>query len=99
MYRTLLLIYEYLRVSGKRGFTYRKLRAYWSMKRIYNNHNDPAKEWHTVERAVRKLAELGYLERKMLRLGRKKITVFFPTPLFESFIYNYKQKYEKAITK
>ena len=81
-YRVLLLINEYLQVNRKRGFTYRGLRAYWSMKKIYADNDDPAREWHTVERVIRKLAEKGFLDRKMYKKGRSKFVVFYPTPLF-----------------
>lgn len=85
-FRVLLLINEYLQVNKKRGFTYRGLRAYWSSLRIYNDHNDPAREWHTVERVIRKLAEKGFLERRFYKKGRSKYVVFFPTPLFWEII-------------
>ena len=81
LYRTLLLINEYLQVKRRRGFTYRGLRAYWDMKGLYRDERDPAREWHTVERAIRKLAELGFLERRHPR-SNKKTVIFYPTKRF-----------------
>ena len=65
----------YLRESGKRCFTYRGLRGWWSRNRKYEGS-----EWHTVERAVRRLAEQGYLQRR--KKGRR--VLFCPTPLLHS---------------
>ena len=66
----------YLEDSGKRCFTYRGLRAWWSRNRKYEGS-----EWHTVERSIRKLTEKGYLERKVY--GKRRV-VFCPTPLLYS---------------
>ncbi|MCE4628600.1 MAG: hypothetical protein F7C34_05610 [Desulfurococcales archaeon] len=65
-----VFIKQYINESKKRCFTYRGLRAWWSRNRKYQGS-----EWHTVERAVRKLAESGYLRR--VRRGRR--VVFCPT--------------------
>ena len=63
----------YLEDSGKRCFTYRGLRAWWSRNRKYQGS-----EWHTVERSIRKLAQAGYLKRITRRRGR--YVIFCPTP-------------------
>ena len=50
----------------KKCFTYRGLRAWWQANRKYEGS-----EWHTVERAIRRLAEEGYLRR--IKKGRRVI--------------------------
>lgn len=57
--RTLRLIAGYLREKGQRCFTYRGLRGYYNKNRLYMEL-----EWHTAERNIRRLAELGWLERR-----------------------------------
>ena len=79
-----VFIRNYIRDSGKRCFTYRGLRAWWSRNRLWEGS-----EWHTVERAVRKLAESGYLRR--VRRGRR--VVFCPSPL----LYNIFEELEKIV--
>ncbi len=59
----------------KRCFTYRGLRAWWDA-----NGKWRGSEWHTVERAVRKLAEMGYLR----RVRRGRTVIFCVEPLLES---------------
>ena len=58
----------------KRCFTYRGLRAWWQANRKYEGS-----EWHTVERSIRRLAELGYLKR--VRKGKR--VVFCVEPMLE----------------
>ena len=79
--RTVILVNEYLQVSRRKGFTYRGLRAYWSKKGFFRDSKDPAREWHTVERAIRKLAELGFLERYHPRDNKRQV-IFYPTKRF-----------------
>ena len=64
----------YLEESGRRCFTYRGLRAWWSRERKYEGS-----EWHTVERAIRRLAEEGYLKR--IRKRRHVIFCLEPSML------------------
>ena len=85
-YRVIILVNEYLQVTGRQGFTYRGLRSYWSRKGLFRNDNDPAHEWHTVERCIRSLAEKGYLDRRTYRKGCSKFVVFYPSPLFWEII-------------
>ncbi|OWJ54176.1 hypothetical protein [Pyrodictium delaneyi] len=62
--RTLRLIAEYLanKKKGRRGcFVYKYLRIYYE-RRGWEN----VVEWHTVERNIRRLAELGLLRRIQL---------------------------------
>jgi hypothetical protein len=56
--KTIKLIADYLHEKGRKCFTYRGLRAYWDSRRMYDL------EWHTVERNIRRLAELGWLSRR-----------------------------------
>ena len=81
-----VFIRNYLKDSGKRCFTYRGLRAWWSRNRLYEGS-----EWHTVERAVRKLAEQGYLK----RLQRGKRVVFCPTP----FLYDVFRELDEIVVR
>ena len=64
-------LYLESRGDGKRCFTYRGLRAWWDANRKWEGS-----EWHTVERAIRKLAEEGYLRR--VRKGRRVIFCIEP---------------------
>lgn len=64
--KTMRLIAEYMKTRGSRCFTYRKLR------RLYNNIEAwQWLEWHTAERAVRSLAELGLLQRRRCIRNRR----------------------------
>ena len=56
---TVKLIADYLRHSGSECFTYRGLRRFWDMRRMWR-----VLEWHTVERVVRELAQYGWLARR-----------------------------------
>ena len=85
--KTLKLIADYLRYrrenSGPdkpppRCFTYRGLRWYWDTKRLHNGL-----EWHTAERVVRKLAQLGWLSRRILPHRGVKHVVFCLTSNLE----------------
>lgn len=60
----------------KKCFTYRGLRAWWQANRKYEGS-----EWHTVERAIRKLAELGYLKR--IKKGKRVIFCVEPSLISE----------------
>ncbi|RLG79878.1 MAG: hypothetical protein DRO40_12045 [Thermoprotei archaeon] len=81
LYRTLLLINEYLQVKCRRGFTYDGIKAYAAEKGFYRNYSD-----RTLDRGVRKLRELGYLrsiEKKAKRNNRTvTIVIFIPTKRF-----------------
>ncbi len=70
MLQAAVFIKLYLQESGRRCFTYRGLRAWWSRNRKWEGS-----EWHTVERSIRRLAERGYLERR--QYGKR--VVFCPT--------------------
>ena len=74
-----LLIKRYLDEKGYRWFTYRGLR-FWVER------NYPELEWHTVERGVRKLAELGLLRRNMYRKNGRRRVSFEPTQEFYKII-------------
>ena len=58
-YRTLILVFMYLENRGRLCLTYRGLRA-WV---YYNNDVRGWQEWHTIERNLRKLVEVGVLRR------------------------------------
>lgn len=78
--KTIRLIAEYLGGRGQRCFTYRGLRRYWDRKRAYYTL-----EWHTAERAIRKLAEDGWLKRVEIREkkrgGGRKVLFCLTEPL------------------
>jgi len=64
---TMAVIKSYMAQTGRSVFTYRDLRIHY-----YRNFADHSFDWHSVERAVRRLAQEGKLVR--LRAGR---TVLF----------------------
>ena len=65
--RVLGMVYRYVEErGGGRCFTYRGLMGWWSRKGLYRSI-----DWHTVERAVRRLAEVGVLKRVFK--GRRKV--------------------------
>ncbi len=64
-------LYLESRGDGRKCFTYRGLRAWWDKERKYEGS-----EWHTVERSIRRLAEMGYLKR--LRRGRRVVFCLEP---------------------
>jgi len=74
--RTLLLIHEYLVVKRRRGFTYNGIKAYAAQKGVYREFTD-----RTLDRNIRKLAELGFLDRIHPRDNKKKV-IFIPTKRF-----------------
>ncbi|WFO75655.1 hypothetical protein J4526_01875 [Desulfurococcaceae archaeon MEX13E-LK6-19] len=80
LYRTLLLIHEYLVVNKRRGFTYDGIKSYAASRRFYSEYTD-----RTLDRAIRKLAELGYLNRVHPRDNKKKV-IFVPTEKFQRVI-------------
>jgi len=73
--KTIVLIGDYLVRYGKRGFTYRGLRAYWDARKAYK-----VLEWHTVERIIRRFCRPPYdlLVRRRVKRG----TVYYPTTTF-----------------
>ena len=80
LYRTLLLIHEYLAVYRKRGFTYNGIKRYAASKGFYREYTD-----RTLDRAIRKLAELGFLTRYHPKDNKKKV-IFIPTERFHNVI-------------
>jgi len=81
LYRTMILLYHYVRETKRKSFTYRQLQVFWAKRRFTDLH------WHTVERCVRELCSRGYLRRKILR--RKRIAVFYITEKAESWFMRY----------
>ena len=87
-----IFIREYLNELKSQGysgkcFTYRGLRAWWSRNRKYEGS-----EWHTVERAIRRLAEKGVLRRVNTRgRERKRLVLFCVTPEFEAINMEYER--------
>ena len=63
---TLSLIRNYMYHTGRQVFTYRDLRIYY-----YGTYSDHIYDWHSVERAIRRLAQEGVLSR--LRSGKHVI--------------------------
>ncbi len=63
----LVMLKRYLEETGRRCVSYVGLRKW-----IYGSGKYADLEWHTVERALRKLAEHGYLERVELS-GRRVV--------------------------
>ncbi len=79
--KTLKLIAEYLRYRRENSepdkpppkcFTYKGLRWYYNKQRWYKTL-----EWHTVERNIRRFAELGWLSRRIFGTPRGGKTALF----------------------
>jgi len=85
--RTLKLIAEYLGYRlGEIGgpvhcFTYKGLRWWYNRQRYYKEL-----EWHTVERNIRRLAELGWLQRRIYPHKGAKRAVFCLTERLERML-------------
>jgi len=83
LYRTMILLYNYVKKTKRKSFTYRQLQVFWSKNGFTDLH------WHTVERCIRELASIGYLRRRILR--GKRIAVFYITEKAEAWFQNYEQ--------
>jgi len=90
LYRTLVLVYRYVYRDGRssRCFTYQGLRSW--IHYVLPKAERP--EWHTVERAVRKLAELKVIKR--IKRGRK--VVFCPGRYWLDLLYEYRRRLRQA---
>jgi len=62
----LMIIRKYLDEKKQKCFTYRGIRAW-----LYKHQEWRDIEWHTFERSIRKLVEVGLLDRK--ELSRNKV--------------------------
>ena len=67
------LIAEFLAASGQSDFTYEDLRRWYYGSGAYKRYQ---RDWHTVERMVRKLSEEGHL----LRYRWKRTMRYVPVP-------------------
>lgn len=81
---TITLIAEYYgwrRENGRdrKCFTYQGLMNWYQKVRRGRQH------WHTVERKIRRLAQLGYLT----RIPKGKIMIFCPTPRFWAVVHQH----------
>jgi len=65
-YGYLAIIRKYLMERNRRCFTYRGLRVW-----LYRHQEYRDVEWHTMERSIRELARLGYLER--IEVGKHRV--------------------------
>ncbi|MEB2836087.1 MAG: hypothetical protein GSR80_000103 [Desulfurococcales archaeon] len=85
-YRTLVLVWRYVYREGRASkcFTYQGLRAW--MHYTLPKHERP--EWHTVERALRKLAELEVLR----RIRRGKRVIFCPGRHWHELLDEYRRR-------
>ncbi len=83
---TFIVIMRYLESRGQNCFTYRGLRSWMA----YNRDKQLRQyEWHTVERAIRKLAEMEVLKRVN---GKGNRVVFCRGRYFLEFKYEYLQR-------
>lgn len=91
LYRTLVLIFRYVYRENRssRCFTYQGLRSW--IHYVLPRHERP--EWHTVERAIRRLAEMGVLARRHIR---KHKVVFCPGELWYELLAQYRQRLREA---
>ena len=83
--KTFILAYLYLESKRQSCLTYRGLRAW-----MYYNHEVRQRlgaEWHTVERGLRKLAEMEVF-RRIYDRGRRKV-VFCKGRYYSDFVVEY----------
>ena len=70
---TLWLIERRLQYTRRNCFTYKGLRATYN---YYYRRGEVQVDWHSVERAVRRLVETGYLQRILLRSEGRRRTIY-----------------------
>ena len=89
-YRTLVLVYRYVYRDGRqsRCFTYQGLRSWVH----YALPKAERPEWHTVERAIRSLAERQVLR----RIRRGKRVVFCPGRYWYQLLDEYRRQLRSA---
>ncbi|MEM3964817.1 MAG: hypothetical protein QW584_03745 [Thermofilaceae archaeon] len=80
-YAVLSLAYEYLTTQNKRAITYDSLVAFAKKYKKTEYKNE------TIQRCLRRLAELGFFERKYVPsyATNSRIVLYIPTPKFYSF--------------
>ncbi len=85
-YRTLVLVYRYVYRDGRasRCFTYQGLRSWIH----YALPKAERPEWHTIERAIRRLAELEIVSR--IRKGKK--VIFCPGRYWYQLLDEYRRR-------
>ena len=65
-----------------KGFTYKGLQTW-----MHRTGRLKKRHWHTIERKIRRLAELGYLR----RVPRGPIMIFYPTARFWQVVEQHQQ--------
>ncbi|MEM3975046.1 MAG: hypothetical protein QW320_11815 [Ignisphaera sp.] len=80
-YAVLSLAYEYLSTMNKRAVTYDSLTAFAKKYKKTEYKNE------TIQRCLRRLAELGFFERRYVSsyTTNSRIVLYIPTPKFYSF--------------
>ena len=82
---------EFVEETGKTASYYSDVRMWYYGTGAFQRHG---KDWHTVERLMRKLAELGYVAR--YRGGRTVMFVLIPFDDVKRAIDHYRAEYERA---
>ncbi|MEB3861190.1 MAG: hypothetical protein GSR84_03095 [Desulfurococcales archaeon] len=85
-YRTLVLVYRYVYRDGRqsRCFTYQGLRSWVH----YSLPKAERPEWHTIERAIRSLAERQVLK----RIRRGRLVIFCPGQYWHRLLDQYRSQ-------
>ena len=86
----LRIVKEYTTSTGQYSFTYADLRAWYYGTGAHKRYK---KDWHTIERMLRRAAEEGHLVRY-----RYKRTVRF-IPANEKQVWKLREKYVEAVNK
>jgi len=82
LYSILLIIKRYMAETGRGYVTYDGLKAYCARNRLYNSYQLTDR---TLDRALRRLSELGYFERVYIKRNGRKIVLFKPTSTYYEF--------------
>ena len=90
--RTLEIIEKYIESTGNTSFTYKDLRSWY-----YGSgaHKEYKRDWHTIERLLRKLAEEGVLLR--YRYGRTVMFVVPPRPINYRILKEMRKAFKNAL--
>jgi len=88
---TAKILKRFVEETGKTAFYYSDVRRWYYGTGAFEEYG---KDWHTIERLMRKLAELGYVAR--YRVGRTVLFVLIPFDSTKHAIDHYRAEYERA---
>ncbi len=86
LYVVLLIVKQYIDDTGRESFTYNNIKVYAAREGLYRKYSITDR---TLDRALRKLAEMEYFQREYYR--KKRIVVYRPTPRFWIFLEERRQ--------